>query len=198
MLPLVMSKHIASGKLDWTPTYLVNPWGEDGLVDIDEFPRMQAHLLEMGKQVRERFVATKNPSKWYRTIDRVNPALTSTPKILLSDMKSRITPVVEPGNLYPHHNLYWVTSDTWPIESLAGLLLSDFANYVIKAYCVKMRGGTLRFQAQYLRKICVPNVDGLSASVLEELQNAYASRSIDAANAAAQRAYNRALPLGRT
>ncbi len=194
MLPLVMSKHIASGKLDWTPTYLVNPWSEDGLVDIDEFPRMEAHLSETGKQVRERFVAAKNPSKWYRTIDRVNPALTATPKILLSDMKSRITPVVEPGNLYPHHNLYWVTSDTWPIESLAGLLLSDFANHVIKAYCVKMRGGTLRFQAQYLRKICVPAIDGLTSSIVAELREAYMSESVDAANEAAARAYGRTLP----
>lgn len=197
MLPLVMSKHIASGGLEWTPTFLVNPWADEGLVDINDFSRMKAHLAKSDRQVRERHVAAKNSGNWYRTIDRVNHELTKKPKILLADMKSRITPVVESGVLYPHHNLYWITSDVWPIESLAGLLLSDYANHIIKAYCVKMRGGTLRFQAQYLRKICVPDVDKVSASALKDLQCAYATRCIDAANAAAERAYGRALPPER-
>ena len=121
----------------------------------DVYP-LFAYALERRPKIRQRYVAKKNPSKWYRTIDKVYPGLAERPKLLLQDMKTQITPVYEPGGLYPHHNLYYIVSDTWDLEVLGGLLLSRIAEAFITAYGVKMRGGTLRFQAQYLRKIAVP------------------------------------------
>src|SRR5699024_6290836 len=106
--------------------------------------------------VQGRFVARKYPDKWHRTIDRVYPGLAERPKLLLQEMKAQITPVYEPGGLYPQHNLYYIVSTGWDLEVLGGLLLSRVAEAFIDAYGVKMRGGTLRFQAQYLRKIRVP------------------------------------------
>ena len=77
--------------------------------------------------------------------------------------RRRLTPVLDTGGFYPHHNLYYVVSDKWDLEVLGGLLLSDIANLFVGAYCVKMRGGTYRFQAQYLRKIRVPAPDAVDA-----------------------------------
>src|ERR1035438_2443485 len=87
------------------------------------------------------------------------------------------------------HNLYYLISDVWDLEVLGGLLLSRVAQLFIEAYCVKMRGGTLRFQAQYLRRIRVPDPASLSAEVKDRLVQAFRSRDTDAATAAALDAY---------
>jgi hypothetical protein len=104
-------------------------------------------------------------------------------------MKAHIHPVLEPGGHYPHHNLYYVVSDTWDMEVLGGLLLSRIAQAFIEAYCVRMRGGTLRFQAQYLKRIRVPQPDEIPPAVQDALGTAFRNRDTEAATQAAADAY---------
>lgn len=172
-LPLVMTEHISDGSLKWTPKYLVNPWNSHGLVALDDYPKLATHLNNYRDRLRARYVARKQPHRWYKTIDRVHPWLKDAPKILLADMKRRMTPVVDEEGYYPHHNVYWITSQRWDLYVLAGLLLSDHAELFVKSYCVKMRGGTLRMQAQYLRRIRVPDPAALSDDQQRRLRKAY-------------------------
>jgi adenine-specific DNA-methyltransferase len=136
-----------------------------------------------------RNVAGRRPDQWYRTIDRVDHVLTGRAKLLFPDIKAAIHPVLDDGKLYPHHNLYWVASDGWPIEVLGGLLLSRVAQMFIEAYAVKMRGGFLRFQAQYLRRIRVPYLGSMKADVGASLARAFQDRDVELATAAAAEAY---------
>jgi hypothetical protein len=189
LLPLSMRRDLMSGTFQWQGNYLVNPWADDGsLVDIDQYPKMRDYLTAH-PALKKRFVATKAPGSWYRTIDKVNATLTARPKLLLQDMKAHIHPVLETGGYYPHHNLYYVVSDKWDMEVLGGLLLSRVAQAFIEAYCVRMRGGTLRFQAQYLRQIRVPDPTTLPDEVSMALRSAFLARDVDAATAAAGLAY---------
>ncbi|HKT02379.1 MAG TPA: Eco57I restriction-modification methylase domain-containing protein [Rugosimonospora sp.] len=190
LLPLSMVRDIASGTFAWSGRYLVNPWADDGsLVDLDAYPRLRAYLTTHATALRGRFVAKQRPATWYRTIDKVGHELTARPKLLLQDMKTTIHPVLEPGGHYPHHNLYFVVSDEWDMDVLGGLLLSRVAQAFIEAYCVRMRGGTLRFQAQYLRQIRVPAPDGIDATVAGALRTAFRRRDREAATGAAITAY---------
>lgn len=91
--------------------------------------------------------------------------------------------------MYPHHNLYYVVSDTWDMEVLGGVLLSRIAQAFIEAYCVRMRGGTLRFQAQYLKRIRVPRPDAIAPATREALRVAFRNRDAEAATLAAADAY---------
>jgi hypothetical protein len=104
-------------------------------------------------------------------------------------MKLRIHPVLDEGGLYPHHNLYFIVSDVWDMRVLGGLLLSKVAEAFVEAYAVKMRGGTLRFQAQYLRKIRVPDPAAISESDEAALAEAFDKRDVEAATEAALRVY---------
>jgi hypothetical protein len=104
-------------------------------------------------------------------------------------MKLQAHPVLDRGMTYPHHNLYYVTSDTWDLEVLGGLLLSKIAEMFVASYCVKMRGGTLRFQAQYLRRIRVPEPKAIPPSVAERLRKAFRARDREGATTAAIDAY---------
>jgi hypothetical protein len=190
MLPLSMSGDLVTGTFEWHGNYLVNPWADDGsLVTLDDYPRMAAYLSQH-PALRERFVARRDPKSWHRTIDKVNADLTAKPKLLLQDMKAYIHPVLDPGGYYPHHNLYYVVSDTWDMEVLGGLLLARVAQAFIEAYCVRMRGGTLRFQAQYLKQIRVPHPDSLDPRVAESLRSAFRRRDVEAATQAASIAYD--------
>jgi adenine-specific DNA-methyltransferase len=195
MLKLAMAADIKTGQFSWTGNYLVNPWDEDGLVDIKKWDGLRRYLEQHGATVRNRAVAKKetgkgDKSRWYRTIDRVTLSILGKPKLLLEDMKAKITPVLAPGGYYPHHNLYYVISERWDLDILGGLLLSDVVERQVAAYCVKMRGRTLRFQAQYLRRVRVPKLDQIDVVTQEALRTAFKNRDRDAATAAALKAYS--------
>jgi adenine-specific DNA-methyltransferase len=189
ILPLAMRRDLMSGTFRWQGNYLVNPWADDGsLVRLADYPRMAAYLSKH-PVVRERHIVKNAGESWYRTIDKVHAKLTDRPKLLLQDMKAHIHPVLESGGHYPHHNLYYVVSDTWDMEVLGGILLSRIAQAFIEAYCVRMRGGTLRFQAQYLKRIRVPRPDQIAPATRDLLRTAFRDRDTEAATLAAADAY---------
>ncbi|WP_309227985.1 Eco57I restriction-modification methylase domain-containing protein [Micromonospora sp. CMU55-4] len=190
LLPLSMVRDTASGKFEWSGHYLVNPWDEDGvLVDLSWLPRLRAYYERHAVALKRRHVAGRRPGQWYRTIDRVDPALVDRPKLLFPDMKSAIHPVLDAGGYYPHHNLYYIVSDVWDLRVLGGLLLSGVAQAFVEAYAVRMRGGTLRFQAQYLRRIRVPRPGSISLDDRAALATAFDARDSQAATEAALRVY---------
>lgn len=80
LLPMAMARDLAGGEIRWSGTYLVNPWSDDGLVDLGDWPRLGAYLESHGDRVRMRHTARKNPSQWYRTIDRVTPGHARAPQ----------------------------------------------------------------------------------------------------------------------
>lgn len=190
LLPLAMARDTKDGSVVWSGHYLINPWVEGkGLVDIDDYPRLRSYFQQHRNELLQRNIAKRNVLGWYRTIDRVNHDLTARPKLYFPDMKLVSNPTLDRGETYPHHNLYYLISDCWDLEVLGGLLLSRVAQLFIEAYCVKMRGGTLRFQAQYLRRIRVPDVDSLSPELRDRFRDAFRSRDVNQATAAAVDAY---------
>ncbi|HEX7662152.1 MAG TPA: N-6 DNA methylase [Pseudonocardiaceae bacterium] len=190
LLPLAMVRDTTSGELNWHGAYLVNPWDSRGeLVDLASYPRFARYLRRHSHALRGRYVATKQPDRWYKTIDKVDHQLTERSKLLFPDLKLTTHPVLDPGGLYPHHNLYYVVSDVWDLRVLGGLLLSKIAEAFVAAYGVKMRGGTLRFQAQYLRRIRVPDPAAISLEDRDALADAFDRRDVQAATKAALRVY---------
>ncbi len=98
-------------------------------------------------------------------------------------------PVYDPGGHYPHHNLYYIVSAGWDLQVLGGLLLSRVAQLFVDAYSVRMRGGTLRFQAQYLRRIRVPGPGQIPPVLKKRLRAAFLDRDVEGATSAAMDAY---------
>jgi adenine-specific DNA-methyltransferase len=189
LLPLLQAGDTTDGFPRWSGGFLVNPWDSDGLVDIARYPRLRRYFEDHADRLRARHVAQRRPAQWYRTIDRVDSSLLARPKLVLPDLKASAHPVLDEGSYYPHHNLYFVVSDAWDLEVLGGLLLSDIANLFVGAYCVKMRGGCYRFQAQYVRRIRVPDRASISKSNGRALARAFAARDGEAATAIALRLY---------
>ncbi len=170
-LPLVMTKDILEGNVQWRGKGVINPFGDDGkLVSLEEFPKLKQYLDERYEQIARRHVATKAPQNWYRTIDRIYPELARREKLLIPDIKGDASIVYEGGKLYPHHNLYFITSDEWDVHALQAVMRSGIARLFVSLYSTKMRGGYLRFQAQYLRRIRLPLWESVSEAMRERLK----------------------------
>ena len=189
LLPLIMAADLKSGEFRWTGRHLVSPWEPGGLIDLGSCPKLAAYYKAHGAALRSRNVARRSGDRWYRTIDRVNHSLLNRPMLVMEDMKAEAHPVLVPAGYYPHHNLYYVISDGWDLQALGGLLLSKVIERQVAAYCVKMRGGTLRFQAQYLRRVRCPRPDAIAPDILAALAAAFRARDRVAATHAALRAY---------
>ena len=182
-LALVTTKDIISGEVKWRGQGVINPFAESGaLVDLDEYPRLRRYLEARREVIAGRRCAQKAPANWDRTIDRITPALAARPKLLIPDIKGEAHVVFESGEFYPHHNLYYVTSDDWDLRALQAVLLSAVTRLFVATYSTKMRGGFLRFQAQYLRLIHIPRWADVPERHRRELSEAATERDVQACN----------------
>lgn len=188
-LRLARPADVRTGQLVWGGQWLISPWHQGKLVDLTQRPRLHAHLASHRPQLAGRHVAKKNPSAWHRTIDKVDEQLYRRPKLYIPDIKNTLFPVLDRGETYPDHNLYFITSDGWDLEVLGGLLLSNVGTFFVECYGVRMRGGYLRMQAQYLRKIRVPAPAAITLAQADALRQAFRTRDVAAATAAAVAVY---------
>lgn len=191
-IPLLMAADVRVDQCSWSGHYLVNPFAEidDGsLIDLTAFPGLREHLSRHSVQLKSRHVARSRPNRWYRTIDRIWPGLQAVPKLMIPDIQGGGIVGLDDGNYYPHHNLYWVTSVSWPLRALQALLRSSHALQQVKAYSVQMRGGSLRYQAQTLRRLRIPMLATLSTATLERLTTVGESDNQAELDAAAAEAY---------
>jgi hypothetical protein len=77
-----------------------------------------------------------------------------------------------------------VIADTWELRALQAVLLSGISRLFVATYSTKMRGGFLRFQAQYLRRIRLPHWRDVPDALREALRDAAIRRDLGACNRA--------------
>jgi len=189
-LRLVTTSDIVTGEVQWLGKGVINPFADNGrLVNLQGYPRLQRYLSRFKDIIAKRHCAEKCPSNWYRTIDRITPSLAATEKLLIPDIKGEAHIVFENGQLYPHHNLYYITSENWDLRALQAVMLSAITRLFVATYSTKMRGGFLRFQAQYLRRIRIPYWADVPEGLRQELTDAAAGRDVQACNRAVFKLY---------
>ncbi|HEX8823875.1 MAG TPA: N-6 DNA methylase, partial [Archangium sp.] len=173
LVPLVKREDIERGNIKDAKRFVINTFDDQGkLIDLNRYPRLARYLKSHENIIRKRHVAQNNNAGWFRTIDRVYPELVSVPKLLVPDIAGSNEVVFEEGHFHPHHNLYFIISSAWDMEVLGGLLSSKVALFFIWSYAVKMRGGYLRFQAQYLRRIRIPKPVDVPAKLKNAIRTA--------------------------
>lgn len=189
-LPLATTRDIEGGAVEWRGLGVINPFRDDGsLVDLADYPRLARYLEMHADTVRNRNCAKRNLKGWYRTIDRIHPDLAGKPKLLIPDIKGDAHIVLEDGRLYPHHNLYFITSEEWDLKALQAVLRSGIAKLFVSIYSIRMRGGYLRFQAQYLRRIRLPHWKDVPETVRKALIEASLLGDVEACNNAVTALY---------
>ena len=81
-------------------------------------------------------------------------------------------------------------SDAWELRASQAVLLSDLTKLFITTYSTKMRGGFLRFQAQYLRRIRLPRWEEVSPALRDRLALAAVEFDLPACNQAVAELYS--------
>lgn len=191
LVPLVMRADIIGGNVTNGHRFVINTFDDDGRpIELSGYPKLAAYLRAREASVRRRHVSRRSGSNWFRTIDRVYPHLAAAQKLLIPDIAGANEIAFESGRFYPHHNLYFVTSEEWDMEVLGGLLSSRVALFFVWSYAVKMRGGYLRFQAQYLRRIRVPAPDAVPTRVARDIRDAFRRRDFNRLDKLALKAYS--------
>ena len=189
-LPLVTTRDILTGTVQWRGLGVVNPFEEHGaLADFARYPRFAAYMQKHRETLLKRHCAQRANGSWYRTIDRITPSLAQQPKLLIPDIKGEANIVMDTSGLYPHHNLYYITSREWPLLALQRVLMSGIARLFVRAYSTKMRGGCLRFQAQYLRRIRLPRWQEVPPGVQQTLCRTSDDVDVNAIQRAVMEAY---------
>jgi hypothetical protein len=182
---------LKAGGIEWRGFGILNPFDEHGkLVKLEDFPKFQKYLEERREVIAKRHIAKKNPDRWYKTIDRIYPELTKQEKLLIPDIRGEAQISYEEGRLYPHHNLYFITSECWNLYALQAVLLSGIAKLFVASYSTQMRGGYMRFQAQYLRRIRLPMWSDVSDEIRIALTEAGLNKDLAAANDAVFKLYS--------
>ncbi len=190
-VPLVGTKDIISGQLVWRGKGVVNPFEPNGSVaSLDSYPRFRKFVEFNEATLRRRNVAQRSGLGWYRTIDRIYVELINKPKLLIPDIKGEANVVYDQGNYYPHHNLYYVTSETWNLFALQAVLRSHLSQLFMASYSLKMQGGFFRYQAQYLRRIRLPKWENVSESLRDKLAAAAISGDLIACDNATAELYD--------
>ena len=190
LVPLVMRADIENGSIKDAGHRVINTFEPSGeTIELKDYPRLRKHFEAHGLEIRKRHVAQKNPRAWFRTIDRVYPELVKVPKLLIPDIAGSNEIAFDAGRYHPHHNLYFVTSDSWDMEVLGGLLSSKVALFFIWSYAVKMRGSYFRFQAQYLRRIRLPEPSSLAPQLGQAIKTAFRKRDFEALDSLSLRAF---------
>lgn len=183
-LPLAMARDLEGGRINWRGKGVLNPFEADGtLADLERYPRFAAYLHKHFELVANRHVATRSGEGWYRTIDRIYPGLVQQPKLLVPDIKGEAVFVLDDGQYYPHHNLYYITASDWDLRALRCVLRSSLSVMIVATYCTRMAGGFLRFQAQYLRRLRLPNWRNVPEPLrmrLRELADEVSTAALDA------------------
>lgn len=172
-LPLVTTKDIVSGSVTWQGLGVLNPFNDEGgVVDLDNYPKLKKYFEARRAVIMGRNCAKRNPHAWYRTIDRISPSRLKEKKLLIPDIKGEANVVYESGEYYPHHNLYYIVSDEWDLRALQAVLRSGIARLFVGVYSTQMRGGYLRYQAQYLRRIRLPRWSEVPKELQDKLKEA--------------------------
>lgn len=171
-LPLIMAGDISPSQISWSGHYLIDPFdseSETGLRDLAANPGLARYFEAHRAALQARHVAKKRPYAWYRTIDRVTHSLATKPKLVIPDIQAGGVVGYDAGSYYPHHNVYWITSDGWNLQVLQALLRSTLVLEQIRAHSVQMRGGSMRYQTQVLRKVRLPQAESIPTTIARKL-----------------------------
>ncbi len=156
LLPVITANELKTGSIEWRGKYLINTYDENGVIALKNYPKLASYLNENKEALSNRHVAKKDKVNWFKTIDRVYEDRANMEKLLIPDISSEAIVLHDKGDYHPNNSIYYICSNGWDLHALRVILLSNITKIFISAYSTKIANGYLRFQAQHLRKLCLP------------------------------------------
>jgi len=179
LLPVVTANELKSGSIVWREKYLINTYDKNGVINLNDYPKLSSYLSSHKKELCNRHVAKKDGAKWFKTIDRVYEERAKMEKLLIPDISSVPIVLYDRGEYHPNNSIYYICSEKWDLHALRVVLLSSVTKLFISTYSTKIAKGYLRFQAQHLRKLRLPDWNSINPSLQQYLVKAGKNNDID-------------------
>jgi hypothetical protein len=175
LLPILVSRDTKNNNLNWSGNHILNPFDKKGkLIDLTHYPKAKKYFESEKESLQNRHIAKKNPKFWYKTIDKIHPELTHKDKIILPDISGNTHLLIDRGEYYPHHNLYYITGNSYQkLVLLAAILMSDFVKDQLMELGNKMNGGYPRWQSQNLKRLRLPIIEAIPVEIAKKILSAY-------------------------
>lgn len=168
-IPVVKAQDLKNGKIRSSNSFMINTYDEEGVINLSDYPLLEEYLESHKVALSKRHVAKNKPDKWFKTIDKVHPDRAYTEKLLIPDIKSKLTVVYDSGEYHPNNSIYYIRSESWDLNALKAVLTSGIGQLFVQAYSTKIAGGNLRFQAQHLRRIRIPSWESINVKLRKKL-----------------------------
>ena len=169
LIPVITASELKAGRLEWQGKYLINTYDDQGVISLDDYPKLASYLNSYKAKLSKRHVAKKDESKWFKTIDRVHEGRAKTEKLLIPDISNDPIVIYDEGTYQPNNSIYYILADEWNLNALRTVLLSNVTRIFISTYSTKIAKEYLRYQAQYLRKLRLPAWDDISEDLKERM-----------------------------
>lgn len=179
LLPVITANELNGNSIAWRKKYLINTYDDNGVVNLDDYPKLARYLNSHKEELCKRHVAKKDSTRWYKTIDRVYEERAKMEKLLIPDIGSNPIVLYDNGKYHPNNSIYYICSENWNLHALRVVLLSSVTKLFISTYSTKIAKGYLRYQAQHLRKLRLPNWDSISPNLQQLLEHAGRNNDYD-------------------
>ncbi len=178
LLPVITAHELKSGSIQWRKKHLISTYDNDGVICLNDFPKLARYLNSHKEALSKRHVAKQNTSKWFKTIDRVYKERAASKKLLIPDISNEPIVIYDHGIYHPNNSIYYICSNNWNLHALRVVLLSNITKVFISSYSTKIAHGYLRFQAQHLRKLRVPLWDSIDPALQQKMIDAGKSTDV--------------------
>ena len=189
LLPVITASELKDASITWKNKYLINTYDKNGVISLDSYPKLSNYLTSHKKILCNRHVAKKDNLKWFKTIDRVYEERAKMEKLLIPDISSDPIVLYDGGKYHPNNSIYYICSKNWNLHALRVILLSKVTKIFISTYSTKIANGYLRFQAQHLRKLRLPNWCDLDENLQHRLIKSGNENNVDEFNLLASEVY---------
>jgi hypothetical protein len=179
LVPVITASELRKGTINWKGRYLVNTYDRKGVISLKHYPKLENYLNSHKEQLSKRYIARKNKSNWFKTIDRIYIERLKQEKLLIPDISNNPVVIYDKGTYQPNNSIYYIFSNEWNLQALRVILLSDITKLFLSNYSTKIANGYLRFQAQHLRKLRIPMWSSINNDLKQRIINAGTSNDIE-------------------
>ena len=148
--PWVDAQEVRSGEVVWRGRHVIAPFDEAGkIIEIEEYPLFEARLQRFSERLLARYIV-RNGAVWYRTIDKVLPAVWSAPKLLIPEIAKVPRVAIDRSGAVPSHGTYAVFSDSLDVEDVYERLRDGKLAKALAPIAPKVKGQYTRCYRRFL------------------------------------------------
>lgn len=152
--PIIRGRDVGKGKINWTDTYLINPYKRDkSIIDIANYPNTKKYLEDHRQRLEDRYCVREAGKYWYETHDTIDTNREKQRKIVTPDIVSDTQFAIAEG--FVCHNTCYSIYYHGDLEHVLGYLNSDVFEFFLKSTLPEMDGGHWRQMKRDLQQLSV-------------------------------------------